>query len=170
MYTAGIDPGKKGGLAMIRDGELVDLQRMPLCPKQPTGLDLKWLRGWVHDWRMMSADEGHRRTFWLEHASAAPVEGRRQGGQGMLNYGAGWGAIIGITLAETGCLPHLVWPQTWKLAMLGRGKHTKADSIGLAQMFHPAADLMPGRCTKPQDGLAEAILIAEYGARKMGGD
>ncbi|GAG00310.1 unnamed protein product, partial [marine sediment metagenome] len=30
---------------------------------------------------------------------------------------------------------------------------------------HPGADLMPGRCKVPQDGLAEAILIAEYGAR-----
>jgi len=56
----------------------------------------------------------------------------------------------------------LIPPQRWKKAF---GLHSdKQQSIEECVRIFPDANLLPtARCRKPSDGMAEALLIAEYG-------
>jgi hypothetical protein len=49
------------------------------------------------------------------------------------------------------------------------GEDTKQRSVIAAQRLFPNVSLLPTpRCKKPSDGIADALLIAEWGRRKMG--
>ena len=161
MYVCGIDPGRKGGLAIIRDGRVLDLCRMPLCSKTPTGYDVGEIGRWIWHWNNEASIGRLPFTWWIEHVGAMPGDGRVSA----FTFGAGWGGMVWAIHVLTGAPPHLARPNAWKRIMLGKGRHTKADSILAASRLFPKADLIPGRCRKPHDGIAEALLIAAYGAR-----
>jgi len=57
---------------------------------------------------------------------------------------------------------------TWQAEMLrgSPGATTKDRAIWLAGQLWPDLDLLPGRFTTPQDGIADAALIAEWGRRR----
>lgn len=63
----------------------------------------------------------------------------------------------------------IVPPREWQKVMLaGVAKgDTKAASIVRANQLFPGVDLRPGQCRKDQDGLSDALLIAEYGRRQQ---
>ena len=84
-----------------------------------------------------------------------------QGVVSMFNFGKSAGFIEGV-LAAFGIEILLVPPQKWKKAYdLGSDKQ---KSIEKCQEMHPELSLLPtSRCKKPSDGMAEAVLIAEYG-------
>jgi hypothetical protein len=59
----------------------------------------------------------------------------------------------------------LVRPQKWKREFSCTSDKNK--SIEVAQRMFPDVSLMrTERCTKPHDGIAEALLMAEYGRRR----
>lgn len=145
----GIDPGQKGGIAYICDDLLkpYGAERMPPTTKQLA--------------RMLSDLIANRPvTVYIEQVQ---VMGKALGAKAALSYGQGYGEIIGI-LTVFGAAMHEVRPSVWK-----RGMNISADknsAILLCERLFPDIDLMPGQCRKPQDGLAEAMLLAAYG-RKM---
>ena len=144
MIYVGIDPGLAGGIGVIREGS--DINTMLYTPERLIEL-LKQF-----------ADDSHVQ-FFVEHVHAMP----KQGVSSTFNFGMGFGRILGILEAFN--RPYtLVKPQTWKRAMGVTAD--KKTSIRKSQELFPQVSLLPTpRCRVPGDGLAEALLIAEYGRR-----
>jgi crossover junction endodeoxyribonuclease RuvC len=88
-----------------------------------------------------------------------------QGVTSMFSFGKSAGFIEGVLTALA--IPYqLVPPQTWKKVFSLNA--SKLNSIEVCQKLFPDVDLMrTERCKKPHDGMAEALLMAEYARRKL---
>ena len=143
----GIDPGRKGGIAYIYD----DGYDSYFMPDTTSGI-----------YKLLSqlADPAPWTTCIIEQVQ---VMGKSFGAKAALSYGQHYGEIIGIlTALEVKVVE--ARPAIWKKAM-GLTKE-KDDSIALCERLFPDVNLLPTqRCTKPSDGMAEAVLLAEYGRR-----
>lgn len=146
MIYIGIDPGQKGGIAFLKSSALAF--PMPETPKQV--LDL--LQNYVTD---------NDVTVVIESVSAMP----KQGVCSMFNFGRHYGELMGICTA----LGYRILnpkPQAWKKVMLAGTDKSKDASILMCEHLFPEIDLVLPRCRKPNDGMAEAALLAEYGRRQ----
>jgi crossover junction endodeoxyribonuclease RuvC len=96
----------------------------------------------------------------------------KQGVSSVYNYGHHNGFLEGVLKGL--CTPYtLIKPQAWQ-KVLHAGADSKlelkARSIQVCQRLFPSVSLLPTpRCKKPSDGMAEALLIAEYGRRTLQG-
>ena len=141
----GIDPGKSGALAVIySDGtvETVPFDAMQYSKKMA---ELKF----------------YSVKCCVEKVGAMPG----QGVVSMFNFGHNFGVIEGLLKAYE--IPYqLVPPQTWKKEF--SLSSDKAKSIEVCQNLFPNANLLAtDRSRKPNDGIAEAILMAEYARRRL---
>ena len=148
MIYIGVDPGKSGGYAMIN-----------------TMYNKAIAKPWddaefVHDMREIYLDD-ESSVCCLEKVGAMPG----QGVTSMFTFGKSAGFIEGV-LTAFGISYQLVPPQTWKKAFsLNSDKQT---SIEVCQKLYPYVSLYrTERCKKPHDGMAEALLMAEYAKRKF---
>lgn len=103
-------------------------------------------------------DPSHTRAY-LEKQWPRPTDGKVQA----FANGEGYGLLRGV-MATLGIGYELVAPATWKIAMGLKGKE-KADSRRKAQELYPTASLARVK----DHGRAEALLIAHYGHRVLGG-
>ena len=88
-----------------------------------------------------------------------------QGVVSMFNFGHNLGFIEGL-LQAFGISYQLVPPQTWKKEFSVTSD--KNTSIQVCQKLFPDVNLLPTqRSRKPSDGMAEALLMAEYAKRKL---
>lgn len=145
MTHIGIDPGKKGALAVIREDGTVDI-----FPYNE--------RVYVEQLFKASAEKS---VCCLEHVGAMPG----QGVTSMFSFGANFGFIQGALTAFN--IPYeLVRPQKWKKEFsITSDKNT---SVEVCKRLFPGVVLLPtSRCTKESDGMAEALLMAEYARRKL---
>lgn len=151
-YIIGIDPGQKGGLALLSPaGALIEYEKMPGTRK---GIYL-WLGSAIY---MMPASN-HPCTMLVEKAQSMPS----QGVSSAFSYGSHFGGFEMAALA-LGLRYEEVRPAIWKKAM---GLNAdKANAISTCERLFPSVQLIQKGCRKPHDGMAEAILIAEYGRRK----
>lgn len=146
MIYIGIDPGKNGGYAVIN----ADFDIHETYPwDEKAFVNLMW------------TINGDAAKCCLEKVGAMPG----QGVTSMFSFGKSAGFIEGV-LAAYGIPYQLVPPQTWKKAFsLNSDKQT---SIEVCQRLFPDVSLMrTDRCKKPHDGMAEALLMAEYARRKL---
>ena len=142
----GIDPGKSGALAVIREDGVVETYVF-----DPT------VYVSVLDWVSKNTDA----ICCLEKVGAMPG----QGVVSMFNFGHNLGFIEGV-LRTTGIPYQMVPPQTWKKEF--SLSSDKAKSIEVCHKLFPNANLMAtDRSRKPSDGIAEAVLMAEYARRRM---
>lgn len=158
MIYIGIDPGKNGGIAVIHDkfpkpfdisvykysdDDLIDV--IAICTK---GASIA-----VH------RDEEIKCV--LEKVNAMPG----QGVVSMFNFGQNFGFIQGVLKAYE--IPfELVPPQKWKKEFSVTSD--KNTSIEVAKRLFPGVNLKATeRCKKDHDGMAEALLMAEYARRKL---
>ena len=141
----GIDPGKSGALAVIYpDGSV---ETMPFDP--------------VRYSRKLSELRYHTLMCCVEKVSAMPG----QGVVSMFNFGHNLGLIEGL-LRAYGVPYQLVPPQTWKKEF--SLSSDKAKSIEVCQKLFPDVSLLATeRSRKPNDGIAEALLMAEYARRRL---
>jgi hypothetical protein len=148
--VAGIDPGNHGAVAVVCDDPktaicylLSDFMNFPMLFK-----DL-----------MRDHDVQH---VYIEKAMSLP----HNGGVAMLNYGTGFGRIVGwLDMLQ---LPYtMVRPQTWCKEMhkgvSGKDAKTKSE-IAVRQLF-PTENLCIEGSRKIHSGFMDARLIAEYGKR-----
>lgn len=149
VLTLGVDPGKKGALALIDDdGRLVDVHDMP----DATGAALGALIG------VLLADHAPHtvKVAWVEQVGSMPGQGHMN----VFTFGAGYGALLGA-LGALEVPVELRTPNVWKKAM-----RVTRDKAGSRQR---AAELWPSEAARfarvKDDGRAEAALIAEYGRR-----
>lgn len=143
----GIDPGKSGAMAIIHDKSHVEV-----FPYDAVKYSLALAR--LHE-----KDEPI--VCCVEKVGAMPG----QGVVSMFNFGHNLGVIEGLLTGYS--IPYqLVPPQTWKKEF--SLSSDKAKSIEVCQKLFPNVSLLATeRSRKPNDGMAEALLLAEYARRKM---
>lgn len=138
----GIDPGQAGGIAIIHSDLSVDVY--PYSSDKLIEICKDTLIG---------ASNIH---VAVEKVHAMP----HQGVTSMFTFGQGYGKILGI-LEAFGIGYELVTPQKWKGFFEIRAD--KQTSIRKAKFLFPDVDLRrTSRCRTDSDGLAEALLIADY--------
>lgn len=144
MIYIGIDPGKSGALAII------DGNRMALLPFSETE--------YINTLKAVPAKLA---VACIEHVTAMP----KQGVTSMFNFGQNFGYIRG--LLEAFEIPYeLVRPQKWKKEFSITGD--KNSSIEVCKRLFPGVSLhRTERCRKDDDGMAEALLMAEYARRRL---
>ena len=162
IVTIGIDPGKLGGVAIIKKyteigdpiiNDSMDVYHTPMIGKEYDENNMKdLLLDYVRD-----------DTFVvIERAQAMP----KQGGVSMFTFGMGYGIWLGI-IAALDLSSHRVHSTVWTKCML-KG----APGEGKDRGIHVAKRLFPKWKPKLKKDLmlADAILLAEYGLRiKRGG-
>ena len=153
MIYIGIDPGKNGGYAILNVEELArsSVTVRPMDEKS-----------FVEDMHFISeAFSPSEIRCCLEKVGAMPG----QGVTSMFTFGTGYGFLQGV-LTAFGIPYQLVPPQTWKKAFTLNS--VKQTSIEVCQRLFPDVSLYrTDRCKKPHDGMAEALLMAEYARRKL---
>jgi len=113
----------------------------------------------IIDWMVYTARKHKSLVVITEKAQAMP----KQGIVGAFRYGAHFG--IFATVAVMLRLPyHEVHPTIWKKA-LGLSSN-KLDSINACRRIFPTVELVPDKCRKEHDGIAEALLIAQWARQK----
>lgn len=177
MIVLGVDPGLHGGIAVLdRWTGTATVYPMPLLPPSPNGRDDYDVPQIL---RLLSiALYRPERLVVVEKMRSLPSMFRAKGGElkhaggSIANYnrGGSWqGFRFGLTALGIPFEP--VYPQVWQKAMLDPGSgDTKTRSILAAQRLFPTTSLLPtARSRKPSDGLSDALLIAEWGRRKLAG-
>ncbi len=152
----GIDPGLHGGVALL--GHTVYLYPMPIS-RHPKG------RGWAFDLKGMDDTLKHLPSHvFIEKAQTFPGQGAVSAATTARGMALWEGMLFAVGVPYT-----IVPPKEWQKVMLaGMPKgDTKAASILRAQQLFPSANLRPGKCRKDQDGMSDALLIAEYGRRQL---
>jgi crossover junction endodeoxyribonuclease RuvC len=150
VKVLGIDPGVRGGLAIveINDGaapQLVDAIDIPVAGVgAKERVDVLAIRTWIIAHRPQRA--------LIERAQAMPKQGASSG----FKYGRAVGAIEAV-LACCEIPMTIVEPSTWKKAHHLRGGDKESGRLRALQLF-PAAHALFAR--KKDHGRGEAALIA----------
>lgn len=157
MIYLGIDPGKKGAIAAIEtnlDGDIEYIDAMPFVN------EIDYMH-FLEDRLAFRKAVSFR--CCLEKVGPHPGEGVKSS----FSFGENFGFIRGLLVACK--IPYqLVLPQKWKREFsLGSDKN---ESIEVCRRLFPDIDLRASeRSRKDHDGMAEALLMAEYARRKFGG-
>lgn len=148
----GVDPGRSGGWAVV-DEEGHALRAAPL-PYTGNQIDIVSLDSALSDFV-----GSHEWSAVIE----SPLVRTGESDTGHLNSGKNFGILICIATLR-GFRIHTPQPGPWKSKM--RLSKDKAQSMKLCdQLFPEAHDWIRGPRGGALDGLAEAILIAEYQRR-----
>lgn len=148
----GVDPGVKGGMALLTDlGGLVATASFD-------GFKALDLANVFRLWVKMSPPGATR--CWIEKVQYI----RGDGAQGSFTFGRVAGLIEGIALGND-LVPHYVYPVMWQSYMNCLTGGNKNISLKLAKEMFP--DHFKGKLKGEALCIADAPLIAEYG-RRMG--
>ena len=142
----GIDPGKSGGIACI-DTESGIRYTEPYSDKALIDLCI---------------DSKYNEVICcLEKVGARPG----QGVVSMFSFGQSVGYIKGVL--ESFRIPYQeITPQKWKREF-GLNSEKAASAEVCRKLFPDVSLLASPKCKKPHDGMAEALLMAEYARRKL---
>lgn len=154
MRILGIDVGLNGALALIEDGQLLEVHDMPTVTLERNSKTKRMVNAQALSLiiRGSKAD-----AAYLERLSAMPG----QGVTSMFSMGQSLGVVLGI-LAAYQIATTTIPPRTWQKALdVPQGKD--GSRYRAAQLFPESADLFQ---RVKDDGRSDATLIAAYGARK----
>jgi crossover junction endodeoxyribonuclease RuvC len=155
MIWIGIDPGQKGGYAVIANTETG--QAVFAYPWDDSFFAMEMVS-------LMQMKE-HGIVAAVEKVGARPG----QGTVSMFNFGKSAGYIEGV-LSALGIPYQLVPPNKWKKEFSLIGQDKQASIVTCRKLF-PELDLKrTERCRTDSDGKAEATLLAEYARRHFGED
>lgn len=144
----GIDPGKKGGIACI-DTESGICYTEPYSDKA------------LIDLCSSESSKCQNVMCCLEKVGAMP----KQGVVSMFTFGQSVGYIKGVL--ESFRIPYQeITPQKWKREF-GLTSDKAASAEVCRRLFPYISLFATDRCKKPHDGMAEALLMAEYARRKL---
>lgn len=153
MIWIGVDPGAKGGYAVIS--------------KTETG---QAVFAYPWDDAFFAMEMANLMSLKSQGIVAAVEKVGARPGQGtvsMFNFGKNAGYIEGV-LSALGIPYQLVPPAKWKkdFSLIGKDKQA---SIATCHKLFPELDLKrTERCKTDSDGKAEATLLAEYARRHFG--
>ena len=147
MIYIGIDPGKKGAIAWLENGcqavwPYSNEMLVQICKEAMEAIE--------HEQKVIVC---------VEKVGAMPG----QGVTSMFNFGKSAGFIEGV-LQAYGIPYQLITPQKWKKEFsLGSDKK---QSIEVCKRLFPDISLRrTDKCRTDDDGMAEALLMAEYARR-----
>lgn len=145
MTYIGIDPGMKGGIAVLWDNGIIEA-----CAYSDDAL-----KEIIHELK------NAKTRCCLEQVHSMP----QQGVSSTFKFGMGYGYIKGVL--ETMDISYQeIPPQRWKKEF-GLGSD-KANSIEVCKRLFPDVSLRATeRSRTDSDGIAEALLMAEYARRKL---
>lgn len=150
MVSIGIDVGKKGGYAIIYDEDDYETHVWD---------DQEFIETMWEIAQTTSAKE--RIVVCVEKVGSMP----HQGVTSSFNFGKSAGFIEGV-LSALGLPYQLIPPQRWKKEFTLNSE--KQKSIEVCERLFPKANLLPTeRCRVKSDGMAEALLMAEYARRNL---
>ena len=162
MIVCGIDPGKDGAIA----GLDLDSREVVFKHVTPTLKSGKSKR----EYDIVSMADilrSHELGFvMIERQQAFPGQGRSSAFQ----LGVGYGIWLGL-LGALAISHEIVSPRMWTGSLVRGSSGTgKGRNINAAKRLFPTLDLRATeRSRKAHDGIADAVLIAEYGARRIRG-
>lgn len=156
MFYIGVDPGLKGGIAILKStGEVIRCVPMPTV-----GNEISLIR--LQSELYFSSDN----IAFVEHSQAIS----KAGAGTVFKFGMGFGAILGVLAARHQAYT-LVKPRVWQKEMHAGSDpdlDPKDRSLIVAERLFPKQNFLASeRCKKPHDGMIDAVLIAEYGRRKF---
>lgn len=166
MRIVGIDPGQKGGIAELREDGSVGLDPMPVIVSGNRAfLDIPGVRLVLRS--ALAVGSCH---VFIEKQQPLPA---KMGG-GNANFQRGYHLGVLEALCNGLYIPYeLVGPRRWQNLILADiiGEDTKARARLAIQRLYPK--LWPSlprtpKSRKPHEGLIDAVLIAEYGRRRLG--
>lgn len=144
----GIDPGRYGAVCLIDN---TDKNKKNICSLFEYD-DVKF-------YNLLKKYDNEYIDIWLEQVWYRPGAG----GKATFNFGVNYGRIIGILNACNRNI-NFVPPATWK-KIIGVTED-KQTSIDMAERLFPGVNLYKTpQCKNKHDGLAESLLIAEFGIR-----
>lgn len=155
-YYGGIDPGTKGGVAFLAQGEKKNVWVAELWPIPETESNL-WveMEAWS-DWKKQT-------IVAIEKVHSMP----RQSAQSGFTFGMSYGSIRMAVIAA-GLPFHEVHPKTWQKGLcISPKKKSESQSQwkkrlkGIAQRLFPDLAIWEG-LMKDQLAISDALLIAEY--------
>ena len=151
MIYIGIDPGAKGGYAVIENG---------------------YVRAYPWDDALFVSDMNGAKSLAIQENKGIVAAVEKVGavhGNGIVStftFGKNAGYIEGV-LSALGIPYQLVPPATWKREFSLIGKDKRA-SVATCHKLFPDVDLRrTEKCRTASDGKAEALLIAEWARRKI---
>jgi hypothetical protein len=170
VIVVGVDPGKEGAIVRLADDARYVCAMPVVAGEKRDEYD-------VPEVLRLLDGAGH---VFIERLQAMPMKFRRkgsdkavEGGGTIANYNRGFCMALFVTACVALKLPFtLVRPQEWQRELLAGipGEDTKQRSILAAQRLFPGVDLRRTvRCKGPSDGIADALLIAEWGRRRLAG-
>jgi crossover junction endodeoxyribonuclease RuvC len=156
MRVLGIDPGIRGGLAIISllegDMHVVDAIDVPVIGvAAKERVDVLGLQEWV-------LKHEPQRAF-IERAQAMPKQGASSG----FKYGRATGSLEAVIISNNIPL-QIVEPAFWKRSLHLRGKDKEGARQHALLLFPHAHSLLR---LKQDHGRAEAMLIAYVGIRHL---
>ena len=168
MIFVGVDPGKEGAIAGLdQAGDFIQVEPIPLV-SSAKGRDEFDLPGIVKILAPLKTFPGVFVTIEKLHPLPRKMGGSAANFARGLSRGWEW-MLVALSI------PYLLAsPQTWQRVMLAGtpGDDTGQRAILAAKRLFPGVDLhRTDRSRKDSDGMADALLIAEFGRRvHMGGD
>lgn len=143
MRIAGIDPGQRGGICIIENGQIIDKDLLVNVVPDT------WLK------------QRYIKLVYIEQAQTMP----KQGIVSAFNYGRDFGYLLGTLSGKF--IVNLVNASTWTKKIhqqAPRSKCSKSKSLWIAKHVWPHENwLATERSKVPHDGLIDAALIALYG-------
>jgi hypothetical protein len=161
----GVDLGLKGAIVVLSEAGAHQVIPMPTvrATKGREVYDIPYL---VDVFRRRKLDDP---LVIAEQLHAMPFE--KGGSNANFQRGRALGILEGI-LGALAIRYELVTPQSWQKVMHqgASGADTKQRSIVIAKRFFPEVSLRRSeRCRKDDDGIADALLLADYARRRYAG-
>ena len=155
-WYIGVDPGVDGGIALVNHtGLAIEYSAMP-----DTATSIyEWLRNAM----TIALTSGGYVALAVEHQQPMPGNKGKVSVTATATMMRRFGQWEAFAVAMS--IPYLeVRPATWKKSMGVVSE--KGTSILRCEQLFPGVNLLrTPRCTKKHDGMAEALLIAEYARR-----
>lgn len=160
----GTDNGYSGAIAALKeDGDVILVEPFKIIKAgKTTRLDTIWLRDLLRRFR---DESGGSLIICAEQAQKFSP-----GKMALCSTWHCWGMFESVLSLES--IPYQpVDPKKWQTVMFagiprGKDSDTKAISVEVCRRLYPSVPLLPTpRCSVPDSGMADALLIATYAKR-----
>ncbi len=179
MKIIGIDPGLKGGIALLEDGLIVKLIKMPVT-KLATKTKKKVKEMTAKEKKLHKAKKPVFKTKTIVDSKTVYDL--------VLNFkpdlvviekpfylGINSSVVVGTTAENVGRLYGITEGLGHKILRVPANswkgyfdlEADKENAIAKAEELFPQVNLIPPRCREKSDGMAEALLLAVYGGKKQ---
>lgn len=159
MLVIGIDPGLSGAIAVLGDFEQV--MKLPVVDKD---IDISKVTDWLID---LTRKDNYTLAV-IEKVGAMSKNGMKQGVTSMFRFGHATGEVTGM-IKTLGIPLMRATPQQWKKVVLAGTSKDKDAAIAYVRMRYPELSLLPTpRSRVPDNGMADAVCIAEYALTRLG--